>query len=85
MRVYRIKVNRLVNCAIHQAANGNILQVTFLVDNGRGCPVSSTIGGLEDVKRLDKKLREAAVHHIDLMDGWKHHQPGGYQVQAKPR
>lgn len=73
IQTYRIKVSDLVMCTIHQDAfNGDILDVVFTADDGKGCPVTSTIGSLEGVS-IDS-IRKATTHSIDIVENWEEKQ-----------
>ena len=70
IQTYRIKVSDLVMCTIHQdASTGDILDVVFTADDGRGCPITSTIGSIEGVS-IDS-IRKAETMNIDIVQNWE--------------
>lgn len=74
MHVYRIRVSSMVLCTIHQdKATGNIIQVVFMTDDGKGCPVSSCIGSIKGI--ATDVLRSASEERINLFDIWRASNP----------
>ena len=70
IQTYRIKVSDPVMCTIHQdASTGNILDVVFTADNGKGCPITSTIGSVEGISIED--IRKAETMNMDIVENWE--------------
>lgn len=82
-----IKVSDLVTCHVWQDSNGVILRVHFLADDGKGCPVSTTMDSSSSLPKYDRVDDE----HLNLMENWASHQGKGTErapltinVQPKP-
>ena len=73
---YSIRCSDMVRCLVRQDSDtGRIHQVVFTTDDGKGCPVTSSIGDVKGIPGWVKALHDETTENINLLDIWRQSNP----------